>query len=403
MSLLNDQDTIEQQTVEKKKNVVYFNKEFLDKLIERDKAVVIGKYEKYTRETRVKFTCGTESCNKIGEKTIRMCHKIGMFCDSCTLRMKQEKTSKTNFAQTGFTNPFLNPSVQKAIKDYHKLKYGSDHLLQNKEIMDKLKATNMRLRGVENTFQDPEVQKKIKATNMRVLGAEHPAQNKEIMAKMKATNMKIRGVENPLKDPEVQQKIKDANIRLYGSEHPAQNKEIMEKMKATNMKIRGVECSLKDPEVQKKIKDTNIRLYGSEYPAQNSKVAEKALKSSYKRKEVVSPSGNLLLMQGYEPFAYKILLDSYKEDEIYNSPTQVPKIWWKDSNDKDHRYFCDFYIPKDNLIIEIKSTRTYELANTEGKIKKTVEAATAKGYNMQIWIISDKGDIIEKYSYCAKE
>ena len=38
-----------------------------------------------------------------------------------------------------------------------------------------------------------------------------------------------------------------------------------------------------------------------------------------------------------------------------------------------HRYFVDFYIPKDNLMIEVKSTRTYSMDDKKEKIEKTLQ------------------------------
>lgn len=168
-------------------------------------------------------------------------------------------------------------------------------------------------------------------------------------------------------------------------------------MKKTNIKKHGVEYPIQSSITKEKIKETNIKKYGVEYPSQIPEVSEKQLKNSYKRKEVITPSGKVINLQGYEPYAYKILLGTYTEEEILNSRTDVPEIWWTDKEGKKHRYFVDFYIPKDNLMIEVKSTRTYSMDDKKEKIEKTLQASKDAGYNIELWIINNKGEMIEKH------
>lgn len=93
---------------------------------------------------------------------------------------------------------------------------------------------------------------------------------------------------------------------------------------------------------------------------------------------------------------YKILLETYKEEEILHSRKDVPEIWWIDDKGKRHRYFVDFYIPKDNLMIEIKSTRTYSVETTREKIDKSLVASREAGYKIELWILDKDGNILEK-------
>ena len=66
-------------------------------------------------------------------------------------------------------------------------------------------------------------------------------------------------------------------------------------------------------------------------------------------------------MQGYENSALDILLMSYNEADLILSNVDKPEIWYTEDGGKYHRYFCDIWIPQDNLIIEVKSTFTYRL------------------------------------------
>jgi hypothetical protein len=118
---------------------------------------------------------------------------------------------------------------------------------------------------------------------------------------------------------------------------------------------------------------------------QNSEIFYKHQMACFKKKEVITPSGKTIYLQGYEPQAYKILLESYKEDEIINESNLIPTFWWIDNNNLKHKYYPDFFIPKDNLIVEIKSTYTYEL-NKE-KIDKTKEVIEASEYKYKCMVI----------------
>jgi hypothetical protein len=55
-----------------------------------------------------------------------------------------------------------------------------------------------------------------------------------------------------------------------------------------------------------------------------------------------------------------------------------------DTSNKKHRYYPDFYIPKNNLIIEVKSSFTYKV---NLKINLLKEKATKKvGYKYKLFI-----------------
>jgi len=101
----------------------------------------------------------------------------------------------------------------------------------------------------------------------------------------------------------------------------------------------------------------SLKKYGVEHPMQVTSIAAK-LCNNYKYKTYKLPSGKVIKLQGYEPQAMDILLTTYKESEILTDRCDVPEIWYKTDDGKKHRYYPDIYIPKDNLIIEVKSDWT---------------------------------------------
>lgn len=115
-----------------------------------------------------------------------------------------------------------------------------------------------------------------------------------------------------------------------------------------------------------------------------NKLVEKMFKSyNFTYKRYIMPSGKLVNSQGYENIALDELLKQYNEDEIISFRQKVPSIQYMQNN-KKHYYYPDIFIPKDNLIIEVKSTYTYNLY----LIKNILKALSTRknGYKFEFWI-----------------
>ena len=124
---------------------------------------------------------------------------------------------------------------------------------------------------------------------------------------------------------------------------------------------------------------------------QNPIIAEKSSKNSLNAKDYTLPSGKIIKLQGYEKFALDILITKYDESDILTGCSNMPEIWYFD--EKYRRYFPDVYIPKDNLIIEVKSSYTYNKNFNEVNIKRL--ATQALGYTFKLIIFDDKGNIMK--------
>lgn len=103
-------------------------------------------------------------------------------------------------------------------------------------------------------------------------------------------------------------------------------------------------------------------------------------------KDYIFPSGKIVKIQGDEKYAIDILLKKYDEDDILVDSEYIPIIDYFD--EKDRKYYPDIYIKKDNLIIEIKSTWTFDIKYDKNMIK--YNATKAVGYNYEIWIFNGK-------------
>jgi len=123
---------------------------------------------------------------------------------------------------------------------------------------------------------------------------------------------------------------------------------------------------------------------------QNASIQEKSLKNSYKYKEYTLPNGDIVKVQGYEPFALDILFKlGYEQEDVIISRSEVPEIWYNIGDDENydyHRYFCDIYIKSINKIIEVKSEYTYN-----SSIEKNILKANAciDGYDFEFWIFTE--------------
>ena len=111
------------------------------------------------------------------------------------------------------------------------------------------------------------------------------------------------------------------------------------------------------------------------------------------------PSGREVVTQGYERYALQLLVDQgYDEHDILTNRKDVPEIWYFDSNFVVRRYFVDIFIPKENRVIEVKSSWTARI--DVDKIERKLQPCVNAGLVTDIWTICPKGKIIEDRRVC---
>jgi hypothetical protein len=208
----------------------------------------------------------------------------------------------------------------------------------------------------------------------------------------KDTLKKSTGYEYSFQNPDTKEKSKKTLKETTGYEYSMMNPETKEKHKQTLKDRTGYENPMQNPETKEKAIQTNIDRLGVPNVMQSSDIQDKWLKSCYNKKEFQMPSGDIRIVQGYEPQALSLLLESYKEDDIVTGATNVPEIWY--TTDKKRRHYVDIYIKSINTCIEIKSTWTYDKQKEEIHIKQ--QAAKDLGMGYEIWILNDKREILNK-------
>ena len=343
-----------------------YNLELLLKCREQSDALDLWIPEnKLTRDTKIQFICSCGNLNKTGFRHI---HKTGMKCFDCKIKLKQELLNKKNLEKYGVENPFQSEEVKQKIRETNREKYGVENPFQSEEVKQKIKETNLERRGVEYPLQCEEIKQKIKETNREKYGVENPFQSEEIKRKIKETNREKYGVENPFQSEEIKQKTREKNVEKYGYEYPHQTQEVKEKIK-------------------KSYKKYWMDNFGVENSSQVPEVFEKIQKNSRKFKFYILPSGKELKIQGYENYALDSLVQFYTEDEIVVGAGNVPRIFYPFQN-KIKRYYTDIYIPKNNLLIEVKSDYTMEKELEKNLAKR--KACIEEGYDFQFWIYNKK-------------
>ena len=146
----------------------------------------------------------------------------------------------------------------------------------------------------------------------------------------------------------------------------------------------GVENIIFIPGSKDKARATCIMKYGVRSPTQRSR-------STHGKWKTIIIEGKKFRVQGYEDiFLERSLEFGFSCESLTQGKNNCPTIPWKDSNGIEHVYFPDFFIQDRNLLIEIKSSWTFE-NNKESALAK-LNAAKKLGYNTMCIIFSSRND-----------
>ena len=351
---------------------------------------------KITRDIHIKGTCIGENCIEKFDKSFRqMVETSGPFCTKCSLQNEKEKSKKTCLKKYGVANACQSDIVKDKIKKTNLEKYGNEYAIGSETVKDKIKETMLDRYGVVNPSLDLNTQCKRTNTFIERYGVNCIFKLNETKEKIKETCLEKYGVEHTLQVTEFREKGKEKCLKKYGTEYGCQSDIVKDKIKETNLKKYGVEYGLQNELVKEKGKKTSLKNYGVEYPMQNSSHADNVSKSAYKLKDYTFPSGKVIKCQGYEPYGLDILINDQKieEDDIITSKKEVPEIWYKDSDDKNHRYYVDIFIKSLNKFIEVKSIWTYK--KNKEKVEITKNTVKEKGFLYECWVFDGKGNIVE--------
>jgi hypothetical protein len=305
---------------------------------------------------------------KVTDLTIGSNYQIEATCDVCNGIKKI--SYKIYINQTSNQNIFAcshKCKVEK-IKKTKQLRYGSPGY-SNQE---KAKITKVKRYG-SYSYNN---QEKIKRTNQERYGVDNTYQSEIYKEKSKSTKKNLYGNEN-YTNPE---KTKYTKKERYGDEK-FNNAEMM---KLTKSKRYG-NCSYNNRE---KAKQSCLDKFGVDNPMKSEIIFEKSLDTG--RRVKLHEKTNLKYQGGYE----LDFLDNYCD---ILDIEKGPKVFYTFKN-KQKTYFSDYFIPKLNLIIEIKSRWWF---NKHFKINtEKQKSALKEGFNF-IFIIDrnyeELNNLIKKY------
>jgi hypothetical protein len=349
-----------------------------------------------TRDTRIIGKCIL--CDNSFDKSLNNLNKQKNYgCLSCAKLLKTDRIKGTMLEKYGVEHAAQSEFFRDKMKKTTFERYGVEYGLQNEDVKAKIRQTNLETYGCEYGLQNEEVKNKKKKTYLKNYGVENPNQCKEIRDKTKQTNLEKYGVEHACQSEEIKAKVKQTNLEKYGYEYGFQNEEIKAKIVQTCLDKYGVKYITQFKDFRDKSKQTNLEKYGVEYVSQNPDILEKMTKNMYKSKEYIMPSGNILQIQGYEHYALDYLLQTEMvcEDDIVTGCKNVPTIWYIDIDGKKRRHFVDIFIHNQNRCIEVKSTWTAHINKHTIFLKQL--AAKELGYNYEIWVYNEKGQIVDKH------
>ena len=329
------------------------------------------------RETRVGGPCLTEGCDDCFEKTIRsLFGEGGPYCETCT---------KINRIKKTLTTQNMEIKTDPVIYDY--------------KLLQSLDIKNVHYIGTLNRDTPIGGDCQIENCCNRFLKPFRDVREKggPFCTTCSKKNGKIKA-------------FKTQNIEFNG-EVTFWNEELLQSLDIKNLKYNGV--LNRDTPIGGDCRTENCcnrflkpfrTLYENDVPC--CKICTKRVsmsrskKARFKKKEFKTPGGQTWYLQGYEPLAAPKLIKEYGEENIIaaiEGDRCVPAIPWFDEDGGEHHYFCDFFIPNLNLIIEVKCTWTEE--QNDDKIKRTRKASNELGYDFRLIVLNGKGEWIKDVTF----
>ena len=335
----------------------------------------------------------------------RVYSNLGYDLSSYEVEIKIEDLSKSSQIRIDVTCDLCAKDHNMIYAKYNKNLNNNNGFFSCKECFFKRRKEEFT---TNNLSLNLESQKKKKETFIKNYGVDNPSKSNFIKEKKKETCNKNYGVDCGLMLKDLK---KEGMIKKYGVEYSSQSLEIREKMKKTLIKNYGVDNISKiesvknlkiltclknhgttnpfDNElIKQKINKTNLERYGTIYPIQNKIIFNKQLKSAFK----IIMYNDILFSQG----TYELdFLNFCEKNQIINLISNGPSVnYIMETLNTNHVYHSDFFIKKYNLIIEIKSTYTYDVELEKNLMKE--KYAKLAGYDF-LFIIDKNYDNFINY------
>ena len=291
----------------------------------------------------------------------------------CCVKCNNVKVRKTNLERYGVICNSQLKSNKKMVKEKWQSKTEDEKNL----IVNNRKETCLEKYGVDTYTKTDEFKIKSKEKWLEKYGFENPSYSEIVREKRVKTKLKNFGFINNSQTEE----WKDGIDEIWKNKPKEEIDRILENRRITcNLKYNKDSYSQTD-EYKIRFKNTCIERYGVESPMQSVIIFNKQQKSGLKTKKYDNTE---LSYQGtYELDFLEKYHDRLKIEKI--NPIQYFL------NENSHYYHPDFYLPEYNLIIEVKSSYTYNYDLDKNLAKK--EYSIKSGYNFMFIIDKDYTDL----------
>jgi hypothetical protein len=276
--------------------------------------------------------------------------------------------------------------------------YGVEHALQSPDIQARFTATSRERWGADHPMNNPEVKDRLTAAIQGKYGVDNPFQSEEVKSKIRVKLMTKFGVDNPRKVPELVKKAGETCTRKYGVDHFMRQPHIKEACRTNRSRLLkgikarfGTDSPYSSPDVRKASNKTIIVNHGgaalSDVDPTSlphwTKVGSvfRTISRRNRARKVFVSEGVQIPLQGYEAKVLSELVFRHGMDLRDFEFDSIPEIPYFDPSRGIWRvYHPDFWIPRLNWVIEVKSDWTFS-RDKETNLAK-YHAAVGLGYTM---------------------
>lgn len=291
----------------------------------------------------------------------------------CCKKCNNVKVRKTNLEKYGVVCNSQLESNKKMVKE----KWKNKTEVEKNSIVNDRKETCIEKYGFNCYTKTDEYKTKSKQTWLNNYGVENPSYSEEVKQKRVDTKLKIFGFINNSQTDEWRNRISE----VWKNKTDEEISKILENRKKTcNLKYNVDNYSQTD-EYKIKFKNTCLEKYGVESPMQSGILFHKQQISGLKTKKYNNTD---LTYQG--TYEFDFLENYYDKVRI----EKINPIKYK-LNENTHYYHPDFYLPDYNLIIEVKSSYTYEFDLEKNIAKK--EYSIKSGFSFLFIIDKDYSEL----------
>jgi hypothetical protein len=168
-------------------------------------------------------------------------------------------------------------------------------------------------------------------------------------------------------------------------------------LKREGVKFRNVKEAQSHPHTKARLKQKTVDKYGVSSAMHVPELFTKQNKNRYKFKTATINGILFENLQGYEELGIRRLIDTHKidvSDIVAGRAEDIPRVWYHDDKGVRRMYYPDIFVPKRNLLVEVKSVFTF--ANSYSMSFAKQAASKAAGFDHIMIIFNNKQQFVEE-------